>query len=132
MAVSQSEAMTAPLALVFYEKLLPGQQLVNRLQDLGYRVNSVAEASGLVEQIEKQMPMLLVAEFPADKPAIHHAISLIKQDPKTAHVAVLAYVSEVNPRLQESARNAGVNLIASEAGLLEQLPQLIDHVLRLD
>jgi len=26
--------MTQPLALVFYEKLLPGSQLVNRLQDL--------------------------------------------------------------------------------------------------
>ena len=34
-----------PLALVLYEKLLPGTQLVNRLQDLNYRVQTVNDAA---------------------------------------------------------------------------------------
>jgi hypothetical protein len=28
--------MTQPLALVYYEKLMPGSQLVNKLRDLNY------------------------------------------------------------------------------------------------
>src|SRR5262245_49139849 len=39
--------MTEPLALVVYEKLLPGSQLVNRLQDLKYRVQTVADPTQL-------------------------------------------------------------------------------------
>lgn len=124
--------MTAPLALVFYEKLIPGQQLVNRLQDLGYRVQPVTDAAALLSQASSQTAMLLVAEFPANKPAIQEAVSALKQDPATAHIAVLAYINAANPLLQEQARAAGANLIANESGLLEQLPQLLDQVLRLD
>ena len=40
----QASRMTQPLALVLYEKLLPGSQLVNRLQDLNYRVQAIADA----------------------------------------------------------------------------------------
>ncbi len=38
------DRMTQPLALVFYEKLMPGSQLVNRLQDLNYRVQAVNDS----------------------------------------------------------------------------------------
>ena len=51
--------MTQPLALVLYEKLLPGSQLVNRLQDLNYRVQTVTEPSTLVECAEQSKPMLV-------------------------------------------------------------------------
>lgn len=124
--------MTEPLALLFYEKLIPGQQLFNRLQDLGYRVQTVNDADTLKDELEAQKPMLLIAEFPAAKTVVHDAIASLKQNPATAHVAVLAYIAEGNPILQETARAAGANLIASESGLLEQLPQLLEQVLRLD
>ncbi len=125
-------AMTEPLALVFYEKLLPGQQLVNRLQDLGYRVEAVTDAALLEEQAQQQSPMLLVAEFPAEKSAVPDVVTALKKNPATAHIPVLAYVVEASPAFQEIARNAGANLIASEAHVLDQLPQLLEQVLRLD
>ncbi len=124
--------MTEPLALVFYEKLLLGQQLVNRLQDMGYRVQVVTNANMLKEQVEKFKPMLLVAEFPAEKTSVHEAIASIKQHPATAHVAILAYIAEATAILQERAGAAGVNLVASESGVLEQLPQLLEQVLQID
>ena len=42
-ALFQAVGMTQPLALVWYEKLMPGSKLVNRLQDLGYRVLTAPE-----------------------------------------------------------------------------------------
>lgn len=124
--------MTEPLALVFYEKLLPGQQLVNRLQDLGYRVHAVTNVNLLVEEVQNRKPMLLIAEFPTGKPAIAEAIATLKKNPDTAHVAILSYTPETNPALQETARAAGANLIASESGVLEQLPQLLEQVLQVE
>jgi CheY-like chemotaxis protein len=124
--------MTEPLAFVFYEKLIPGQQLVNRLQDLGYRVQAVTDAGILEEQVQKHMPMLLVTEFPAEKTPVHQAIVSVKKNPATEHVAVLAYVAEANPALQKTARAAGINLVASESGVLEQLPQLLEQVLQVE
>lgn len=124
--------MTEPLALVFYEKLLPGQQLVNRLQDLSYRVQAVTDASTLESEVQSRKPMLLVAEFPADNPGVWESIAALKKNPATAHVPILAYTAETNPALQETARAAGANLIASEAHVLDQLPQLLEQVLQVD
>ena len=47
-----SGAMSEPLALVLYEKLLPGSQLVNRLQDLKYRVQTISDPAKLTESAE--------------------------------------------------------------------------------
>lgn len=124
--------MTEPLALVFYEKLIPGQQLVNRLHDLRYRVQSVTDPADLQNEVERQKPMLLVVELQSGKTSILEIITALKQNPDTAHMAVLAYVATTNPVGQETARAAGVNLVASASGLLDQLPQLLEEVLRLD
>ena len=51
--------MKQPLALVFYERLLPGTQLVNRLQDLHYRVQTIESAEALPEAAREAMPMVL-------------------------------------------------------------------------
>lgn len=124
--------MTKPFAFVFYEKLLPGQQLANRLQDLGYRVQVISDAGLLEEQAQKEKPMFLVAEFSRAKPAISDAIVAMKKNPTTAHIPVLAYVVGSNPILRETARAVGATLVASERGLLEQLPELLEQILQVD
>jgi len=55
--------MIQPLALVLYEKLMPGSQLVNRLQDLHYRVQPLADAGQLVACAEAEGPMLVLADL---------------------------------------------------------------------
>ena len=55
--------MTQPLALVFYEKLLPGSQLVNRLQDLNYRVLAVNDLPALLRSAQSEGPMLAVVDL---------------------------------------------------------------------
>ena len=59
----QAARMTEPLALVFYEKLMPGSQIVNRLQDLKYRVQTIGDAASLVEAGEHAKPLLVVADL---------------------------------------------------------------------
>jgi len=127
--------MTEPLAFVFYEKLIPGQQLVNRLQDLGYRVHAVTDANVLEQEVQNQKPMLLIAEFPAGRPVVANAFTALKKNPATAHVAILAYIPEMpegDTTLQDTARTAGATLIASEAGVLDQLPQLLEQALQVE
>lgn len=125
-------AMTEPLALVFYEKLLPGQQLINRLHDLGYRTQAVTKVSSLETEVQSRMPMVLIAEFPPNKPAVREAFVALRNNPATNHVPILAYSVSMAQTVQESARTAGANLIASEAGLLDQLPHLLEQVLEVN
>ena len=44
--------MTKPLAIIHYERLMPDSQLLDRLQDLGYRVQTVAEATLLLDETD--------------------------------------------------------------------------------
>lgn len=124
--------MTEPLALVFYEKLLPGQQLINRLHDLGYRSQAVTDLNSLQNEVQTRMPLLLIAEFPANKPAVAETLTSLRKNPNTSHIPILAYSAVTTQPVQESARAAGANLIASEAALLDQLPHLLEQVLQVD
>src|ERR1041385_1760448 len=101
---SNLETMTQPLALVLYEKLLPGSQLVNRLQDLSYRVQTVSESAKLVECAEQTMPMLVLADLECTDACA--AIARLKKNPGTQHLPVIAFSPETAADLQEAARAA--------------------------
>jgi CheY-like chemotaxis protein len=124
--------MTQPLALVLYEKLLPGSQLVNRLQDLNYRVQTVSDTGLLVECCEQAKPMLLLADLRATHQDVCAAIARLKQNRATQHVPVIAYGDEEMPELQKTALEAGVTLIVSESALLNHLPQCLEQALRVE
>ena len=47
-------------------------------------------------------------------------------------VPVLGICDPKNTKVAEAAIASGANLVAAEAGILEQLPRLLDHVLALD
>ena len=123
--------MTQPLALVFYERLLPGSQLVNRLQDRGYRVQAVPVAPLLVIEAEKQKPLLVFADLESTKNEICVAIAELKKNPATAHLPVIGFASEGRKDLLAAALAAGA-LTVGDAALLEHLSQLLDQALQLD
>jgi chemosensory pili system protein ChpA (sensor histidine kinase/response regulator) len=122
--------MTEPLALVVYEKLLPGTQLVNRLQDLGYRVQSVGDASLLGETAEQAGPLVVFADLESTRHNLLEIIKRLRQKPATAHLPVIAFGPEDREGLQEAARAAGVTLLASEAALMDHLPELLQQALQ--
>ena len=124
--------MTQPLALVLYEKLLPGSQLVNRLQDLNYRVQAVSDTRLLVEYCEQTKPMLVLADLSTSHQGVCSAIARLKQNPMTQHLPVIGFGNEDKPELQQAALAAGVTLIVSESALLNHLAQCLDQALRVE
>ncbi len=123
--------MTQPLAIVFYEKLMPGSQLVNRLQDLNYRVQAITDAATLLGATQREMPMLVIADL-ASKLDITRIIAELKTDAVTAHIPVIAFAEEKATALLNAAQTAGAALAVSEAALTSYLPQLLNQALHID
>jgi CheY-like chemotaxis protein len=124
--------MTEPLALLLYEKLLPGSQLVNRLQDLKYRVHTISEPSALVPSAEQQLPMIVLADLASSKASVPAELQKLKQNPATSHLPVIAFGAEDLPDVRQAALAVGNTVIASEVMLLNHLPQLLQQALRID
>ena len=123
--------MTKPLALVFYEELLPGSQLVNRLQDLGYRVSAYHEGRTLASKVTEEKPIVVLMDL-TSKEDVCGVIKKLKGDKSTEHIPILAFTNGRNKKLPAQARAAGATLVAAADGLLPQLPQLLEQVLQVD
>ncbi len=124
--------MMKPLALLFYEQLLPGSQLINKLQDLGYRAQVVQDADLLADVAEREKPMVIVSDLRVRRGDILKNIRLIKEGAETSHIPVLGFHSDLSESFLETAKQAGVTLVAGDAFIPEQLAQLLDQVLHLD
>jgi CheY-like chemotaxis protein len=123
--------VTQPLAIVFYEKLLPGSQLVNRLQDLNYRVQSVTDPAVLLATIQTEMPMLVLADL-ATRADLVQLIGELKANPATNHIPVIAFADEKALAVMAAAQAAGAALAVSEAALTSYLPQLLNQALHIE
>ena len=134
--VSHRGGVTQPLALVFYENLLIGNQAINRLQELGYRTTLVTDQGRLVDQARAEKPLVFVAELAAESERVCEAISRLRHHAETNHIPVLAFArrgaGRKQKRFEEMVRGAGVNLLADKSGLLSQLPGLLDQVLAVE
>jgi CheY-like chemotaxis protein len=124
--------MTQPLALVVYEKLLPGTQLVNRLRDLKYRVQALTDADSLVACAQQERPMLVFADLVSKRNNVCAAIGQLRQNPATQHIPVIAFGPDDAAELQADARAAGAVLVVSEAAILNHLPQCLEQALRVE
>ena len=124
--------MTQPLALVVYEKLLPGTQLVNRLQDLNYRVRAVTDPNALLTCAQQEKPLLVLADLVSTRNDICNAIAQLKKEPSTQHIPVIAIAKDGDAALLRAAQAAGATLIASETAILSHLSQFLDQALQVE
>ncbi len=124
--------MTKPLALLCYEKLLPGSQLITRLEDLGYRVHALLDAHDLAQAAEKERPMVLAIDLTSVKNDICAQIKRIHENPKTNHLPVLAFGPSDEPELQSKAIAAGAKVVIGEEAVLQHLPQLLERALEIE
>jgi CheY-like chemotaxis protein len=122
--------MTQPLALVFYEKLLPGSQLVNRLQDLNYRVQTANDLPALIRCAQTDGPMLVVLDLGSKRDDVCRAIATLKAESSTQHIPIIAFAGEQATKLQAAAQKAGATLVVGEATLMNYLPELLNQALQ--
>jgi CheY-like chemotaxis protein len=123
--------MSQPVAIVFFERLMPGSQLVNRLQDLNYRVVAVNNPAQLAAIARRESPLLVVADLDA-RGDVCGAIARIKDDATTAHLPVIAFAPDNRPELFEPAQKAGAALVVGESALTGHLQTILQQALQLD
>jgi len=124
--------MTQPLAIVVYEKILPGSQLINRLQDLNYRVLPITDIGTLIEQAQSHKPMLVLADLESSRGDVCAVITNLKNNAATRHVPVIAFANEGEAGLDSAAGEAGAALVVSSAALLSHLPQILERALQVE
>lgn len=124
--------MTKPLALAYFGNLVLGNQLENRLEQIGYRVSVAPDAILLPERAEKETPLLIIVEVTSGNSSLTNSIRSIKTLPATQHIPILAYAGSNAAQWLTAAREAGANLVASDKNILAQLPFLLDQVLQMD
>jgi len=120
-----------PLALVFYEQLMPGSKLVNRLQDLGYRIISLNNPAQLAATTEREMPLLAFVDMDA-RGDICGAMERIKANAATQHIPIIAFAPDQRAELMAAAQKAGASLAVGETTLAGHLPTLLEQALHLE
>jgi CheY-like chemotaxis protein len=123
--------MTTPLALVFYENLFPGGQLVNRLQDLGYRVQTIDDLKMLVVQAVREKPLIIVSDLAAAQSDVCAVIRELKRNPETRHIPIIAFSAMKDEQLP-AATAAGAAIVAGGGAILDHLPELLEQALRVE
>ena len=123
--------MTEPLALVVYERLLPGTQLMNRLQDLRYRTQAVTDPGALVACARQEKPMVVLADLVSDRD-ICGAIARLKESSDTKHIPVIAFGPDASGDAQAAALKAGAALVVSDTAIVNHLTQFLDQALRVE
>lgn len=110
---------------------MPGSQLVNRLQDLNYRVLVLNEVGRLTATVERESPLLLIVDLTVSGD-VCGAITTLRSTPATAHVPVIGFAPDNQPDLLPAAQTAGANMAVTEIAMVNHLAQLIDQTLRVD
>lgn len=123
---------TKPLVLVLYSRLMPGGQLLGRLEDLGYRVQSLSDPGALVATAEREKPMFIIADFEPQADAVARAVATIKSSEPTAHLPVIGLVATGKTPAEAAARDAGANLVVQDTVILQHLAHFIDQALSFD
>jgi CheY-like chemotaxis protein len=123
--------LTQPLALVYYEKLMPGSRLVNKLQDLNYRVQTANDPAAFHSCVRDERPLLAIVDL-AGGEAVRSAIAALKTGAATGHIPVIAFAAEGANQAMEAAQKAGAELAVSEAAIASHLPELLDQALHIE
>lgn len=119
-----------PLALVFFQRPLPGNQLVNRLQDLGYRVQTANVAEKFQALAQTAGAMLALVDVEGAREELFTTMGHLRQGEATQHLPILAFA--VAPTALENARKAGCTVVVETSALLTHLEAFLEQALRID
>ncbi len=124
--------MSQPLALIFYERIMPGSQLPTKLESLGYRVEVAHSAEEIFTLAKSLKPLIIIADIATRNRDVCPVISRVRQDSETKYIPIIAITDSSDPRLEPAAREAGANLVVNESAITMHLKPLLDRALALD
>ena len=131
--LDQSFRILKPLALLLHARIIPGSQLENALEDLGYRVVVSRIHTELIEKAKALGPMVGFVDLTiAADGSLLKTIKAFVADDATSHVPLVAYCPKSEKRLRDYAGLAGAKLTVEEETLLKHLPEFLEQALRLD
>ena len=128
----QSLSVSQPLALVLYEKLTPGSQLINRLQDMKYRVHPLGNPADLLSVSSEMKPLVIFADLDMPGTDVLGAVTRLRQNSTTAHIPVILLADEITDELNDKFKSSGATVTATDAAVLTHLPQLLEQALRVE
>ena len=111
---------------------MPGSQLVNRLQDLQYRVQAVTGPAELFACAKSAGPMLILADLVSVRGDVCALIKKLRSNPTTWHVPVIAFADDAEETLREAAGAAGATLVVTDSAILTHLTQFIERALQVE
>jgi len=118
--------------MLLYQKLLPGTQLVNRLQDLRYRVQTIGDPAELAESAMKFKPMVVLIDLGGPNPELLREVRRLREREETQHLPVIGFGGTSSEAAKKTALEAGVTLLVSESAILSHLSQCLTKALELD
>ena len=105
---------------------------MNRLQDLKYRVRAVTDPESALSSVREEKPLLMLVDLSSTRQSIAGLIGQLRENPETKHIPVIAFAPDDAVELQESARQAGATLVASDTAILTHLAQFLDQALQVE
>jgi CheY-like chemotaxis protein len=122
--------MTQPLALVYFQSPLVGNQLVNRLQDLEYRVDTANSTAELLTQARGGGVMLVLADVEGADENVMETLRTLRTDAATTHLPLIAFGS--SKTTLDYAQKVGCTIAVEVSVLLAHLPTILAQALQLE
>jgi len=122
----------SPLAILYYEDLIPGTQLLHKLEDLRYRVQTAGSPEELLETCGQAGPMFIFLDLVSKRVDTSQLVRQLRQGQATAHIPIIAFADESEAELRSRAEEAGATLVVTDAALLPHLGQFIEQALQVE
>ncbi len=130
--ISNIGTRTKPVVLVVFERLVPGSQLVQRLEKLDFDVKTIRDASEMLAAAKELKPLLLMVDLYSSIVDICSCIRQIKSDPATKHLPIIAFSQDIKPDWEKEAASAGARFVLPGQALLMHLEGIIDQALEIE
>lgn len=114
-----------PAVLALVADLIFAARIRGAAGPAGARVETLRSAEALLERAAAERPRLILLDLDARGISAGVLISRLKEDPATADVPVVAFVSHVRQDAIAEARAAGADRVMARSAFVRDLPALL-------
>jgi hypothetical protein len=104
-------------------------QLAERLDALHYRRVTVADPLQLGPNAQAEKPLIILADLEEREELVVAAVGQLRGEASTTHIPVIGFRRELDDASQASLAAHGFTFAASDAAILNHLPQLLERAL---